>query len=65
LSLQAFITNENAPWEIPPGRISSFYLEGAYLPPEGWRIVGRRDIEFWMTGVCGELRKKMEVKINV
>jgi hypothetical protein len=65
--MRAFITNENVAWEIPPGRISSFYLEGAYLPPEGWRIETSGHIRQppWFTGVCGELRKKMEVKINV
>jgi hypothetical protein len=63
-SMRAFITNGIVAWEIPPGRISTFYLKGAYLAPQGWRIdvPDKFPRPPWFTGECGELRKEMEVK---
>lgn len=64
LSVKTFITNEKVAWEVPPGKISRFFLEGAYLPPQGWRIVPPGEVRQppWIEGSCGELRKELEVQ---
>ncbi|MBA7652236.1 hypothetical protein ES703_60066 [subsurface metagenome] len=36
--MKVWLTNERVAWQIPSGRIASFYLWGIYLPPEGWLV---------------------------
>lgn len=44
-------------WQIPQGRIASYYLAGIYRPPDGWHVV--QDLQGWSRGNCpGEWRPK-------
>ena len=36
--MKAWLTNGRVAWELPDGRISRFFLQGAYLPEEGWQV---------------------------
>lgn len=44
--LRVWITNGQVVWEIPPGRVSRFYLHRVYLTQDNWQL-----------GSCGEMRK--------
>lgn len=63
---KAFITNGHVAWEIPPGRISRYFLDGTYIAPEGWDIIRPAGLpEFWRVGVCGELREREKEELLV
>jgi len=40
--MRVWLTNKRVAWEIPPGRIARFYLRGAYVAPDGWRVTDER-----------------------
>ena len=62
--MAVFLSNGHVAWQIPlptDGR----YVYGMYKPPPRWVvIVGKRGIEGWIPGVCGELRKPALKKIK-
>lgn len=55
--MRAWITNGQVAWEIPPGRVASFFVRGAYQPPEDWRVHKGKLSEDWTRGDFGEMRK--------
>lgn len=60
-----WITNQKVAWQLPPGRIASFYQWHSYLPPEGWEVeVGAGALrlqEGWQYGEFGEMRRDEQV----
>jgi len=56
-----WLTNHTVAWEIPPGRIARNFMDGIYLPPEGWQVSYSSRFNGWLRGKYGELRKEVSI----
>jgi hypothetical protein len=46
-----YLINESVAWQVPPGHIEKLFRLGAYLPPDGWKVVSRLGTEVTRPGL--------------